>query len=109
MIVRTWADGGRSPAQSPTGEPGVSDPGWQEVKVACCPTLSSTVPAADPPAPRLTAPGRARRARDALDVGNFGIVPRRGPLPGATLALNVAECRFGELDICPSGWNRDLR
>ena len=49
MIVRTWADGGRSPAQSPTGEPGVSDPGWQEVKVACCPTLSSTVPAADPP------------------------------------------------------------
>jgi len=49
----------------------VSDPGWQEVKVACCPTLSSTVPAADPPAPRLTAPGRARRARDALDVGGF--------------------------------------
>jgi len=44
MIVRTWADGGRSPAQSPTGEPGVSDPGWQEVKVACCPTLSSTGP-----------------------------------------------------------------
>ena len=58
MIVRIWADGGRSPAQSPTGGPGVSDPGWQEVKVACCPTLSSTVPAADPPAPRLTAPGR---------------------------------------------------
>ena len=51
MIVRTWADGGRSPAQSPTGEAGVSDPGWQEVKVACCPTLSSTVPAADPPPP----------------------------------------------------------
>ena len=27
----------------------------------------------------------------------------------ATLALNVAECRFGELNICPSSLNRDLR
>jgi hypothetical protein len=26
MIVRTWVDGGRSPAQSPTSEPGVSEP-----------------------------------------------------------------------------------
>ena len=58
MIVRTWADGGRSPAQSPTGEPGVSDPGWQEVKVACCPTLSLDGPCRRPAAPRLTAPGR---------------------------------------------------
>jgi len=50
MIVRTWADGGQSPAQSPTGGPGVSDPGWQEVKVACCPTLSSTsLPPTRPP------------------------------------------------------------
>ncbi len=48
----------RSPAQSPTGEPGVSDPGWQEVKVACSPTLSSTSlpptrrPSPDGPRPR---------------------------------------------------------
>ena len=73
--MRIWADGGRSPAQSPTGEPGVSDPGWQEVKVACCPTLSSTV-AADPTAPRLRAPGRARRARGR--IGAFPGAPFRG-------------------------------
>ncbi|HWT82892.1 MAG TPA: hypothetical protein VN648_29265 [Candidatus Methylomirabilis sp.] len=62
--MRTWVDGGRSPAQSPTGEPGVSDPGWQEVKVACCPTLSSMVPAADPqpePPAKFLDPVRAAR------------------------------------------------
>jgi len=109
MIVRTWVDGGRSPAQSPTGGPGVSDPGWQEVKVACCPTLSSTVPAADPPAPRLTAPGRARRARDALDVGDFlssraegRSRGRIGAFPGAPFWGQgwFFELHFAKSDVC---------
>jgi hypothetical protein len=41
-------DGGRYQARAQTGAPGVSEPAWHEVKVACCQTLSTTVHAADP-------------------------------------------------------------
>ena len=48
--------------------------------------LSSTVPAADR-RPSPDGPRPRRRARDALDVGDYSIVPRRGPLPGANRGL----------------------
>jgi hypothetical protein len=41
-------DGGRYQAREPTSEPGVSEPAWHEVKVACCQTLAAPVQAADP-------------------------------------------------------------
>ncbi len=47
-IATVMVDGGRVQTRQETGVPGVSDPGWQEVKVACCQTLTSTVHAADP-------------------------------------------------------------
>ena len=47
-VATVMVDGGRVQTRQETDEPGVSDPGWHEVKVACCQTLSSTVHAADP-------------------------------------------------------------
>lgn len=41
-------DGGRYQTRQETGEPGVSEPAWHEVKVACCQTLATTAHAADP-------------------------------------------------------------
>jgi len=92
MIVRTWVDGGRSPAQSSTGEPGVSDPGWQEVKVACCSTLSSTGPCRRPAAFRLRAPGRAE-GRPRGRIGAFPGAPFRGQ-------RWFFELHFAKSDVC---------
>ena len=52
QVAAVMVDGGRLQTRADTGVRGVTDPGWQEVKVACCQTLSSTVHATDPqPAP----------------------------------------------------------
>jgi hypothetical protein len=47
-VATVMVDGGRVQTRAADGAPGVADPGWQEVKVACCQTLSSPVHAADP-------------------------------------------------------------
>jgi hypothetical protein len=47
-VATVMVDGGRVQTRQETHTPGVSDPGWHEVKVACCQTLTSTVHAADP-------------------------------------------------------------
>jgi hypothetical protein len=47
-VATVMVDGGRVQTRQETHTPGVSDPGWHEVKVACCQTLASTVHAADP-------------------------------------------------------------
>ena len=48
QVATVMVDGGRVQTRADDGAPGVTDPGWQEVKVACCQTLSSPVHAADP-------------------------------------------------------------
>jgi hypothetical protein len=50
QVATVMVDGGRvqTRQESPGAGPGVCDPGWREVKVACCQTLSSKVQAADP-------------------------------------------------------------
>ena len=47
-VATVRVDGGRYPTRQDTGEPGVSEPAWQEVKVACCQTLTAPVRATDP-------------------------------------------------------------
>src|SRR4051812_33006506 len=57
-------DGGRVQTRQPSDEPGVSDPAWREVKVACCQTHSSAVHAVDPqpePPVKFLDPGRVAR------------------------------------------------
>ena len=48
QVATVSVDGGRVQTREDDGERGVRDPGWQEVKVACCQTLSSRVHATDP-------------------------------------------------------------
>jgi hypothetical protein len=48
QVATVMVDGGRVQTRADDGAPGVTDPGWQEVKVACCQTLSSLVHATDP-------------------------------------------------------------
>jgi hypothetical protein len=47
-VATVMVDGGRVQTRRGEAGRGVSDPGWQEVKVACCQTLSSPVHVADP-------------------------------------------------------------
>jgi hypothetical protein len=50
QVASVSVDGGRVQTRAADGERGVTAPAWQEVKVACCQTLSSKVHAADPQA-----------------------------------------------------------
>jgi hypothetical protein len=72
-------DGGRYQARARTGERGVADPGWREVKVACCQTLSTTTHAADPqPEPPAKFLDPARAARLAAEIkARGGAAPPR--------------------------------
>ncbi len=47
-VAAVMVDGGRVQTRQEADEPGVTDPSWREVKVACCLTLSSPVHATDP-------------------------------------------------------------
>ena len=47
-VATVMVDGGRLQTRAQDSGRGVSAPGWQEVKVACCQTLSSRVHAVDP-------------------------------------------------------------
>jgi hypothetical protein len=47
-VAAVMLDGGRVQARADGQGPGVHDPGWKETKVACCLTLDSPAPAADP-------------------------------------------------------------
>jgi len=50
QVATVSVDGGRVQTRQDDGARGVRDPGWREVKVACCQTLSSKVYATDPQA-----------------------------------------------------------
>ena len=63
-VATVMVDGGRVQTRAADGRPGVADPGWQEVKVACCQTLASAVHAADPqpePPAKFLDPAQAAR------------------------------------------------
>jgi hypothetical protein len=66
-------DGGRYQAREETGAPGVSNPAWHEVKVACCQTLAATARAADPqPDPPAKFLDPVQAARLAAEVKSRG-------------------------------------
>jgi hypothetical protein len=66
-------DGGRYQAREETGEPGVSNPAWHEVKVACCQTLTTTVHAGDPqPEPPAKFLDPIQAARLAAEIKSRG-------------------------------------
>jgi hypothetical protein len=48
QVATVMVDGGRVQTRADDETPGVTDPDWREVKVACCQTLSSPVHATDP-------------------------------------------------------------
>jgi hypothetical protein len=47
-VATVMVDGGRVQTRQESDEPGVTDPAWREVEVACCQTHSSAVHAVDP-------------------------------------------------------------
>ena len=65
-VATVMVDGGRVQTRQESGEPGVTDPAWREVKVACCQTHSSAVHAVDPqpePPEKFLDPIRVARLR----------------------------------------------
>jgi hypothetical protein len=109
-------DGGRYQAREKTGEPGVSNPAWHEVKVACCQTLTATAhavdPQPDPPAKFLDPVQAARlaaevKSRSRAATGRATVDPprrerhrrkkRRGPrkLVRTVVASTADSATFG--------------
>src|SRR4051794_11373795 len=92
-------DGGRVQTRADDEAPGVTDPAWREVKVACCQTLASPVHATDPqPQPpsqfvdptqaaRLAAEikSRSRPARSRAKKAAAAAAPRRRRRRGTRL------------------------
>jgi hypothetical protein len=68
-VAAVLVDGGRVQTRQEADEPGVIDPSWREVKVACCLTLSSPVHATDPqPEPPSKFLDPAQAARLAAEI-----------------------------------------
>jgi hypothetical protein len=66
-------DGGRVQTRAEASGRGVTDPGWREVKVACCLSLSSTACGSDPqPEPPAKFREPTEAARLALEVKSRG-------------------------------------
>lgn len=68
-VAAVMLDGGRVQTRKADGERGVREPGWKEVKVACCLSLSSTASGSDPqpePPAKFLEPTTA--ARLAMEV-----------------------------------------
>lgn len=77
-------DGGRVQTREEDSGRGISDPGWQEVKVACCQTLSSQVHAVDPqPEPPSKFLDPVQAARLAAEVKSRGSASRGRTPPSA--------------------------
>jgi hypothetical protein len=85
-VAAVMLDGGRVQTREADGGRGVQDPGWQEVKVACCLSLSSTAcgsdPQPDPPAKFLEPTTAARLAVEVKSRGK----PALGRQPAAPVA-----------------------
>jgi hypothetical protein len=66
-------DGGRLQTRIDDGRRGVREPGWREIKVACCQTISSSVHAVDPqpePPAKFLDPVRAARLAAEMKTGS---------------------------------------
>lgn len=84
QVATVMVDGGRVQTRHEDGQRGVRDPGWREVKVACCQTLQSKVQATDPqpqPPPKFLDPVRA--ARLAAEIKAKGNTAKPSPIPTA--------------------------
>src|SRR5262249_14035842 len=76
-------DGGRLQTREEGAGPGVTDPGWQEYKAACCQTLSSKAQAQDPqPQPPSKFLDRVEAARLAAEMKSRGRPAGTRPAPG---------------------------
>jgi len=72
-VATVMVDGGRYQAREQTGTPGVSEPAWHEVKVACCQTLAASVQATDPqPEPPAKFLDPVQAARLAAEIKSRG-------------------------------------
>jgi hypothetical protein len=72
-VAAVMLDGGRVQTREADGGRGVRDPGWQEVKVACCLSLSSPASGSDPqpePPAKFLEPTTA--ARLAMEIKSCG-------------------------------------
>jgi hypothetical protein len=77
-VATVMVDGGRLQTREPDCGRGVTDPGWVEVKVACCQTLSATVHAVDPqPEPPAKFLDPVQAARLAAEMKAWGAAARR--------------------------------
>jgi hypothetical protein len=77
-------DGGRYQARARTGEPGVAEPAWHEVKVACCQTLATAAQAADPqpePPGKFLDPVQAARLAAEIKARGRSASARTAPAP----------------------------
>lgn len=84
-VAAVMLDGGRVQTREADSGRGVQDPGWQEVKVACCLSLSSTACGSDPqpePPAKFLEPTTA--ARLAMEVKSRG-KPALGRKPAEAL------------------------
>jgi hypothetical protein len=84
-VATVMVDGGRVQTRQEEGGRGVTGPGWREVKVACCQTLSSAVHAEDPqPEPPAKFLDPIQAARLATEMKARGR-PALGRSPPAAL------------------------
>ncbi len=84
QVATVSLDGGRVQTRAADGERGVRQPGWHEVKVACCQTLSSKVHAADPqPEPPSKFLDPAQAARLAAEIKARGGAAKTRTAPAA--------------------------
>jgi hypothetical protein len=74
-VAAVMVDGGRAQTRADEAGPGVSEPGWREVKVACCQTLNAAARAIDPqPEPPAKFLDPVQAARLAAEIKS-----RKGP------------------------------
>jgi hypothetical protein len=85
-VATVMVDGGRVQTRQPRDVPGpgISDPGWQEVKVACCQTVASKVQATDPqPEPPAKFLDPVQAARLAAEIKARGAAAKTRPAKAA--------------------------
>jgi hypothetical protein len=84
-VAAVMLDGGRVQTRASDGGPGVSDPRWQETKVACCLSLRSPEKAVDPqpePPAKLLQPVTVARLAAELKARRAGGAPPPDRRPG---------------------------
>jgi hypothetical protein len=78
-------DGGRYQGRAEDAGQGVTDPGWREVKVACCQTLASKAHAVDPQ------PEPPRKFLDPIQAARLAAEMKSRARPASTRASKAAQ------------------